>query len=198
VAFRRCLLALALLALVLVIVYWPRKESPAPQLRALPDIPELNLASLPKVPPAELLALVERECTRRVLNSRQGPRSAPAVLSPSASAIWVIGTMEPVIVQYGFGSLVRFERDHALTPLFPTLTQAADAYAEMDLQPVGEIVRRAVALVASSDNEAVTPEACAELDKLYRGALGKGSQAIRVRYVQRHLATLFPVDTPTN
>jgi hypothetical protein len=190
VAFRTCLLALAVLTLVLVISYWPQNDSRTPQLRSPPDIPELDLSGLLKLPPAELLNRVELESTRRVLVSDQGWRSGPSVLSTSASVIWVTGLMESAILHHGFGSLVMSERNPVLTPQIPSLSQAADAYAALGLQPVSEVVHQAAALAAGS--ESVASEDYAALDERFRRALGKGSQATRLMYAKRNVSALFP------
>jgi hypothetical protein len=194
-ALGRVSLALALLALAAMIFSWTRRESPAPQLRPSPQIPVLDIAILSRTSSAELLPRIELECTRRVLATGQGWRSGPEVLSTGAAAIWAVGLMEPAILQFGFSQLAMGERDPALTPQLPSLSQAADAYDELGLRQVGGIVRRAADLAAG--NDAFEAGTNSELNEAFRRALGKGSEGDRVMYARRNLAKLFPAPSPT-
>ena len=183
-------LSLAATLVMAVFLLWiKRAEKSLPQLRAAPSIPGITTEALGKVPDAELLDRIYLECLRRMYAANKGLLAGPQVLSEPACHLWVIAMLEDRLCIEGFRSVLRSDRQPGSAPLSPSLEQLREAYRGLgqDL-PAGLILES----LETTENEDDVNDPYARLTVSFRQEIGKGTQAIRLRYAKNKISTLFP------
>lgn len=169
----------------------PRAQEPLPPQFQPPAITPLTRAELKSLPKNLLLPRVFDECTRRMFADRRGLRAGPQVLPAKACPLWVAGVMEPQLLYNGLTNCLSFEHITG-TPSTPSLAQLADAYATLGLAEAAQALREALAIDAAADSaNGPTSESLTAVKSRLTKALGKGSDALRNEYANKHRLDLF-------
>ena len=152
---RWVLAGLGLLVLLVIQGWWVRRAGQeVTPLCSGGFIPTVTSEAIAKAAVQDRLDMIQRECMRRLLTSGKGFHEGPAVLTPEACNLWVIGMWEDQLLLMGFSQALEDLGAGRVNTTQPTLDQLADAYAQVGLSGPAIVVRKAISYAGESGDQA--------------------------------------------